>query len=138
MRRTQAAEIRMLREIAWFFLRNRKCAICKQRFVPEDEAIGLKFGHRKHPPLKIRVTAHHKDEDRENNVDKNLDWVHRRCHKGHHLNQARKKVLSWDCLVSRPSSRRPWNKVIRASTKRRAIEIAFKKKLEVLHITERR
>lgn len=140
MRRSFLSEVRMLREIAWFFLRHRKCAICKQRFIPEDEAVLIKFGHRKHPPIKIRVTVHHDDEDRENNTDKNLKWVHRSCHKGHHLNDARKKVKSWDCLVVKMWSERskPWLKVIRASTRKRAVQIATKKKLYVMNIKERR
>ena len=140
MRKGLATEIRMLREIAWFFLRNKKCVFCKKRFIPEDEAVQIKFGHRKHPPLKIRVTAHHDDEDRENNTDKNIKWAHRSCHKTHHLNDARKKVKSWDCVVfsTKRLVQRRKKKVIRAGTKRRALIIAQQKNLYVVSIRERR
>lgn len=121
----------MNREIAWFFLRNRKCSLCKERFINEEIAKSLKFGHRIHKPISVIVTVHHKDENRDHNEDKNLQWVHRSCHKGHHLNDNRKKVKSWACFVFKSTRKKakPFWKIVRASTANRARNIVRDKGL---------
>lgn len=89
-------EIRMLRELAWWFFRDRKCYFCKKRFIEEKLARSLKFGRRSHKPFKQKLTQHHRDEDRQHNEDDNLKWCHQSCHKAYHMKQLASKMKMWD------------------------------------------
>ena len=84
------AEKQMLREIVWFLLGmnpDQRCCFCGK---PLLVAINMNrtFGHRRHTSVPIKLTLHHRDENRDNNAPANLNIVHRACHKRHH-NQER-------------------------------------------------
>ena len=75
-------ELRMLREIARHLLDGQVCRFCGQLILPDAAAEG--FGHRNHTPIRIEMTIHHKDWNRENNVKDNRDLSHSSCHKKYH------------------------------------------------------
>lgn len=86
MNSSTARELRMLREVGWFFLSDKVCCFCGRPLI-SLEGFTLTFGHRRHMPIHALLTLHHEDEDRSNNDKTNLSWAHTSCHKSHHMKQ---------------------------------------------------
>jgi hypothetical protein len=76
------AELQMLREFAWFYLPRLTCYFCQKPL--SILGLGMSFGHRRHPKVKVKITLHHIDGDRKNNSYANLTWAHSACHKRYH------------------------------------------------------
>jgi hypothetical protein len=71
---------------------------CKRPLLARPS--GMTFGHRRHPPIHTRLTAHHADHNRENNLDYNVWPVHKKCHTRYHVevnNGTRQKQDVTDC-----------------------------------------
>jgi len=89
MRADTKAELQMLREIAWFYLHDKKCYFCNGYLIDSPKRIGLPiegltFGHRHHQRFPQDITLHHIDENRENNKPDNVVLCHDSCHRSHH------------------------------------------------------
>lgn len=82
MRRSSKAELQMLREYAWLTMPLEVCYFCKGRLITRDSTIS--FGHRRHGPILVKITVHHKDHNRENNTQDNLRLAHKKCHQKYH------------------------------------------------------
>lgn len=89
MRRSTKAELRMLREMIWYFGIKIKCFFCKEPLLSMKKR-KAQFGARDHPPVKEKLAIHHEDEDRENNDPSNLKPCHSTCHKRHHAKKRHK------------------------------------------------
>jgi hypothetical protein len=97
MRSQTKSELQQLREIAWFLLPMEVCYFCKERLItrPSD----MTFGHRRHGPILVKISVHHKDHNRTNNIQYNLRLAHKRCHQAYHAevnSGTRPKPLSTD------------------------------------------
>lgn len=88
MQKGTKAELQMLREMAWAFLSQIKCCFCSLPLVQREP--GMTFGHRRHPSVKVKLTVHHRDRNRENNKPDNLGACHQACHIAHHAKERRK------------------------------------------------
>lgn len=86
MLRATKSELQMLREIGWLLLPTLPCYFCHKALV---NRIQMTFGHRRHPPITVKLTVHHEDRDRDNNSDVNLHLCHSKCHRDYHANLRR-------------------------------------------------
>lgn len=93
------SEVRLLREIAWWAIRNLSCYFCHVRLIPKMEADVLTYGHRQHKPFKLKLTMHHENENHSDNKDSNLKWSHSDCHKRHHIKTVHEIVKTFDVEV---------------------------------------
>jgi len=83
------AEKQMLRELAWFLLPQLPCFFCNKPLAgpltrAEFDTGHITFGHRRHGRVGVKITIHHKDENRDNNKPENLTLCHRGCHEKYH------------------------------------------------------
>lgn len=83
MSRRASRELRMLRELAHYYLPLHTCMLCNQALMPSELATE-KLGHSTPTPVKVQTTIHHVDGNHENNAPSNRAVVHRVCHKRHH------------------------------------------------------
>lgn len=132
------SEIRLLREVAWWYFRHLCCFFCKKPFIEPKLARNLKFGHRSHKPFKFKLTVHHEDEDRNNNTDDNLKWGHSDCHKAHHIKKSNKTVKTWD--ITTRYKKRSMDGIhltsIRAATKESALRKAGRRGIQITKNTK--
>jgi hypothetical protein len=82
VRRSSKAELQMLREYAWLMLPTEVCYFCKGRLLTRDST--MTFGHRRHGPILVKVSVHHRDHNRANNTQDNLRLAHKSCHQKYH------------------------------------------------------
>lgn len=89
MQKATKSERQLLREACWLLFARHICEFCGR--LLNQRHPNMTFGHRRHPPLLVKLTVHHRDHDRENNADDNLALVHSVCHKHYHaeVNRAR-------------------------------------------------
>ena len=81
MNKATAQELKLLREIAHYFLDGERCHFCGQPLI---EDLDKTFGDKANRPIRARLTVHHADEDHSNNQRENTVWCHRRCHLSYH------------------------------------------------------
>jgi hypothetical protein len=86
MRRSTRQELRKLREICRDLLDGKACMFCHEPLLDTDNHYGHGDGEGS-PFSATDLTLHHKDGDHSNNAKKNRVWVHRRCHKSHHMTE---------------------------------------------------
>jgi len=84
MRSSTKSELQMLRELAWYFLPQTRCDLCNRLIILAIRKGGLTFGHRRHPPITMKVTVHHINRNRQDNRFENLALVHTICHRRYH------------------------------------------------------
>lgn len=85
------SELRLLREIGWFFLANATCYFCRHSLLPKGEH--PTFGHRRHKALSIKLTFHHLNGDRNDNRPyMNVVPCHRLCHIRYHANKRKEEL----------------------------------------------
>lgn len=89
MRADTKSELQMLREVAWFYLHDKKCCFCNGYLIDSPKRLGsapdgLTFGHRHHQRFPQNITFHHLDENRDNNKPENIVPCHDSCHRSHH------------------------------------------------------
>lgn len=89
MSRRVGRELRMLRELAHYFLPMHTCVFCGQPLAADEWE---HFGHGTPPPVKAQITIHHADghpegdiRGKRNNSRTNLGPSHRKCHKAHEM-----------------------------------------------------
>lgn len=82
MRADVKSELQMLREFFWKHAPEISCFFCGKPLIHRPP--NMSFGHRRHPKPDVKITQHHEDEDRSNNVTRNLRDCHSSCHKSHH------------------------------------------------------
>lgn len=82
MRRSSKAELQMLRECLWLLGSRLTCELCGMLLIPRQDE--MTFGHRRHGPITVKLTVHHRDHNREHNWHENLALVHSKCHKKYH------------------------------------------------------
>lgn len=82
MHRTTKSELQMLREVGWLLLPQLACCFCGRplSYRPLD----MTFGHRRHGPVLVKLSVHHKDHVREHNSNDNLALAHKVCHIKYH------------------------------------------------------
>lgn len=90
MRRSIQSELRMLREIAYVFLHDQDCVLCKQPLLQTTKKY-MRFGDRCAPPIKDKVTLHHANGNHNDNSKKNRKWVHDLCHRKYHAKLMKRK-----------------------------------------------
>ena len=101
MRADTKAELQQLREVAWFYLHNKKCYFCQGYLIDSPKRLGspiegLTFGHRHHTRFPQDITFHHIDENRDNNKPENVVPCHDSCHRSHHTRKRstlRKEII---------------------------------------------
>lgn len=95
MRKSSRSELRMDRVMLWHFGTITKCHFCKQPLLDIEElrqADGkIHMAGRQVPPIKTKLTVHHKDGDHSNNDPKNRKPCHRTCHRSFHMKQQHQK-----------------------------------------------
>jgi hypothetical protein len=79
------AELQMLREFFWLQAPHTDCYFCKEPLI--TPVADMTFGHRRHPPIDVKISVHHIDHNRENNSLGNLAPAHRRCHEAYHAKE---------------------------------------------------
>jgi hypothetical protein len=77
MNASTARELRLLREIAHYFLSGANCYFCGQPLIAE---LDKRFGDKRNRPVKAQLTIHHRDENHENHARENTVWTHSGCH----------------------------------------------------------
>jgi len=106
MQKQTKAELQMLREMAYLLLPDIACFFCKKPLIerPPD----ITFGHRRHPPVKVKLTAHHRNHNREDNYRYNVQPCHQVCHQLYHANDRRKldAPIVGGGIITRPPERR--------------------------------
>ena len=90
MQKSKRRELNKLRELFWFFIYGKRCAVCKELFVESDLYELAKHGDARGEPLSIRLTIDHKNGDHSDNRPQNHRLVHERCHKIHHAKHMRR------------------------------------------------
>lgn len=97
MQKGTKSELQMLREISWLILPHLKCPFCRNYLITERPA-GMTFGHRRHPPITIKLSVHHRKHDRDKNktvaiafeeIQGDVTLVHKSCHERFHANLRR-------------------------------------------------
>jgi hypothetical protein len=74
MNKATAQELKLLREIAHYFLDGETCHFCGQPLI---EDLDKTFGDKANRPIRARLTVHHVDEGHPNNQRDNTVWCHR-------------------------------------------------------------
>jgi hypothetical protein len=76
-----ARELRLLREVAHFFLDGQNCYLCGKPLIEDLDTV---FGNKDNRPIKVALTVHHRDESHTNNERSNRVWTHKGCHHSFH------------------------------------------------------
>ncbi len=87
MRKSTRSELNKLRELFWYFIHGKRCAICKEKFVEDDVYTLHRHGDGTGAPLSMRLTIHHKNGDHDDNERSNHGLVHATCHRRYHANK---------------------------------------------------
>lgn len=70
--------------MVWHFTEGKKCPFCKELLL-EPGAKPIEFGERNSPPVKIKLTIHHRNGNHSDNRKKNRKSAHQSCHKKYHI-----------------------------------------------------
>lgn len=97
MRSDVKSELQMLREFFWLHGSQTLCCFCNLPLVGLPQ--NMTFGHRRHGRVPICFTAHHEDENRDNNAYTNLKDSHPWCHKQHHAEERKKRAQEEEVQV---------------------------------------
>lgn len=85
MRADVKSELQMLRELCWWFLPQLNCCFCGEPLLVRPA--GMTFGHRRHPKVDVKLTLHHREEDRSKNAFMDVSPCHSPHHKGFHASK---------------------------------------------------
>lgn len=96
MQKGTKSELQMLREVGWLVLAHLKCRFCKNHLL--ERPANMTFGHRRHPPITVKLSVHHIKHDRDKNkttaifaeeIQGDVTLVHKSCHERFHANLRR-------------------------------------------------